>query len=570
MGVAMMATCISASAQTIASDYKGTSYNNPISANVFCADPTALEYNGRLYVYGTNDHQQFIKNDKKDGNGYGDIKSIVVFSTDDMVNWTFHGTIDVDKVCSSSWRIAASWAPSVAWRHQRLTHKDEFFLYFANSGGSVGVLKAYSPVGPWTSPLDGPMITGSTPGVSPCTWCFDPGVVIDENGKGWITFGGGDPNSKGTVLQPNNAGFAKLKGSMIELDGSAVKIPAPYHLEASELNIIDGKFVYTYCSSWATRDADAWNTYKTQQGISLSAPAVCTMCYMVSDNPTNPNSWVYKGVCGPHPGMPSPNNHSHLQKFQGDYYYFYHWGPIMKKMKDAGVIDSSCDGYRSICVNKATVDEETQKITPISQNLGGVTAIKNLNPYEQQQAETMASCGGVDYEDFANIKNNTNINTLGNDASENMQVRMKAGSWINQRSVDFGTTGAAKFTLRAKGTGTMQIRLGSRTAQAAATIEFSSTEMEERTVELDASKFVGVKNLYFVVTAADNVYVDAWQFTEADPSGIQEVESSKKVMRQSYDLSGRSLSDANKRRGVIIEQYTDESGVKHSSKRLSR
>ena len=25
-------------------------YNNPISSEVFCADPTAVEYNGRLYV----------------------------------------------------------------------------------------------------------------------------------------------------------------------------------------------------------------------------------------------------------------------------------------------------------------------------------------------------------------------------------------------------------------------------------------------------------------------------------------------------------------------------------------
>ena len=94
---AIMATCIQTNAQTIAHDYKSGAYSNPISACVFCADPTALEYNGRLYVYGSNDHQQFIANGKKGDNSYGDIKSIVVFSTDDMVNWTFHGTIDTKK-----------------------------------------------------------------------------------------------------------------------------------------------------------------------------------------------------------------------------------------------------------------------------------------------------------------------------------------------------------------------------------------------------------------------------------------------------------------------------------------
>ncbi len=39
-------------------DYlKHTEYANPISPEIFCADPTAVEYNGRLYIFGTNDQQ---------------------------------------------------------------------------------------------------------------------------------------------------------------------------------------------------------------------------------------------------------------------------------------------------------------------------------------------------------------------------------------------------------------------------------------------------------------------------------------------------------------------------------
>ena len=109
--------CLQITAQDLATGYKDAGYGNPISPCVFCADPTALVYDGRLYVYGTNDHQQFIANGKKGENNYGAIKSLVIFSTDDMVNWTFHGTIDVAKLCSSwGWRFAASWAPSVTWR----------------------------------------------------------------------------------------------------------------------------------------------------------------------------------------------------------------------------------------------------------------------------------------------------------------------------------------------------------------------------------------------------------------------------------------------------------------------
>jgi len=580
LSVAVMANCISTNAQTLAPDYKGNGYNNPISANVFCADPTALEYNGRLYVYGSNDHQEFIANGKHGTNDYSDIKSVVVFSTDDMVNWTFHGTIDTKKVCSgwvpSGWPIkgyGVSWAPSVTWRTHKRSKKDEFFLYFCNNVHGIGVLKAASPLGPWESPLDELMIHSETPGAKPSSAIFDPGVTIDDNGVGWLAIGGLDPVTEegGTGFDPKNARVYKLNYGLITLDGLPARIPAPYHFEANELNVIGGKYVYTYCTNWSDRSqtVSEWNAYKAAKGITGSAPSPCQMCYMVSDDPMNPDSWVYKGVYGPHPQNGTNNNHSHLQKFQGNYYYIFHNAAIQEKKKTAGLLTKDDAVYRSICVSKATVNEETATIGQVSTSLTGVSAIKNLNPYEWQQAETMASCGGVEYEDFTNITNNTKVSTLGNDASENMQVQMKAGSWINQRSVDFGTTGGAKFTLRAKGIGTMQIRLGSRTAQAAATIEFSSTEMEEHTVELDASKFVGVKNVYFVVTAADNVYVDAWQFIEADPSGIEEIVNSKKVKQQRYDLLGRQLSDANNHRGIVIEQYTDENGVKHCRKVLS-
>ena len=553
-----MANCISTNAQTkLADDYKGTR-NNPISANIFCADPTALEYNGRLYVYGSNDHQEFVANGKKGDNTYGSIKSIVVFSTDDMVNWTFHGTIDTKKLCSgwnpSAWYrgYGVSWAPSVTWRHNETTDKDEFFLYFCNSSHGVGVLTAESPVGPWKSPLKQLLIHYDTPGANAIgtNANFDPGVVIDENGVGWLSFGGLGPSE----IMPNAARIVKLKPSMTEVDGAAVKIPAPYHFEANELNVMDGKFVYTYCSNWANRSDADWNTYKSQHGINIPKPETCTMCYMVTDNPTDPNSWKYKGVYGKHPGFPSPNNHSHLHKFQGKYYYIYHWGPLMQKMKDGGAIDSSCDGFRSICVDEVAVDETTQTVSKASLTAKGVSGIKYLNPYDLQQAETMGNCGGVNYEDFTNIQKNTSISALGNDASRNLQVKMKAGAWINQKRVDFGATGADKFTLRAKGTGTLEIRLGAKSLKTVATVNFASTDMKEQTIEVDPTQFKGTKSVYFVVTAADNFYVDAWQFTEVGSTGIQNIRhQTSDVRHQTYDLSGRRLSGAQQHHGIIIK-----------------
>ena len=567
-----MAMSLQMNAQTMAPDYKGSSNNNPISANIFCADPTALEYNGRLYVYGSNDHQQFIANGKKGENSYGDIKSIVVFSTDDMVNWTFHGTIDTKRLCSSwktsPWYVGygVSWAPSVTWR-TTADGTDEFFLYFCNSSHGVGVLTANSPVGPWKSPNKQLMIHYDTPGANAAgtNANFDPGVTIDDNGVGWISFGGLGPSE----IMPEAARIIKLKPSMTEVDGAAVKIHAPYHFEANELNVIGGKYVYTYCSNWANRSDAEWNDYKAQHGITVSKPNTCTMCYMVSDDPMNPDSWVYKGVYGPHPGMGTNNNHSHLQKFQGKYYHLYHGAPLMESWRAAGVIAQDCGIFRSLCVNEAKVNEETATISQVTPNLEGCTQLKNLNPYQWQQAETMASCGGVDYEDITNIKRNTKINSLGNDASENMQVKMKANAWINVRKIDFGTNGAEKFTLRAKGTGTMEIRTGTSPKTKIATVEFASAEMAEQTVDIPADKLKGVKNnLYLVVTAATDFYADAWQFTEKGVSGISEVTDGQTGNVERYDLSGRRLSDGNQHRGIVVEQYRDANGNKHSRKHI--
>ena len=541
-----MCVSMGVEAQTISRTYKTVSNGNPISPCVFCADPTALEYDGRLYVYGSNDSQQFVVNNKQGNNGYGAIKSLVVFSTDDMVNWTFHGTIDVGKLCSSwGWRFAASWAPSVTWR-VGANGKDEFFLYFANSGGSVGVLTANSPIGPWKSPLSKPLIDGDTPGVAPCNWIFDPGVVIDDNGTGWVAFGGGDPNSQGTKLMPGNSRIAKLKSSMIALDGKAVNLPAPYLFEASELNMMNGRYVYTYNTSWS--DRNDWNSY-AKRG-SYPSPSSCSMCYMVTDDPLNPNAWEYKGEYVPNPGnfgFGWGNNHTHLQKFQGNYYLFYHSMVLEQNM------NTGASGFRSIGVEKVTVNESKQQINKVTMTNQGPAAIKKMDPYSLQQAETMSTSGGINYEDFSNIVKVTTLNSLGNDASKNLQVKMNKGAWTMVRNVDFGSEGANSFTLRTKGTGKLEIRLDNPNAKAAATVEFSSSVFLNHTVSVDPTLFKGVKKIFFMFMESTNVYFDSWQFSLEQPSGIQPFESAEKMPSAVYDLSGRKhLSNQGLKSGVYI------------------
>ncbi|MCQ2470294.1 MAG: family 43 glycosylhydrolase, partial [Ruminococcus sp.] len=180
-------------------NYKDTRFNNPISPDFFCADPTAVEYNGRLYVYGTNDHQQFEAAGPDVDNTYEKIKSLLVFSTEDMVNWTYHGEINVGKI--APW-ISASWAPSIVSREEA-DGRTHFYLYFSNSGIGTGVITSTDPVTGWTDPLGHCLVTSNTPGLGDCPNPFDPGAVIDDNGVGWLSFGAGTA-SNGTDYMPGS------------------------------------------------------------------------------------------------------------------------------------------------------------------------------------------------------------------------------------------------------------------------------------------------------------------------------------------------------------------------------
>lgn len=302
-----------------------------LSQKIYCADPTAVEYQGRLYVYGTNDHQQYLEG-KTGSNTYESIKSLVIFSTDDTVNWTYHGTINVGAI--APW-VYASWAPSVTARTEADGHT-HFYLYFSNSGDGVGVLTAEHPLGPWRDPLGRPLIHSKMPGLEGVPNPFDPGVCIDQNGVGWLTFGGGVAPD-GSEAMPHTARIVKLGEDMVSLASDFAEIPAPYFFEASELNIIGDTFLYTYNTNWAER---------TDWQLPCKPPTRCSMCLMTSKTPLDPASWEYRGDYFPNPGdigYADSNNHTHLQAFKGQYYLFFHTLELERIRGGQG-------GYRSLMV----------------------------------------------------------------------------------------------------------------------------------------------------------------------------------------------------------------------------
>ena len=452
---------------------KTTAEGNPLLSNIFCADPTAVEYEGRLYIYGTNDHQQYEAVGAEGSNTYEHIKSIVMISTDDMVNFTYHGTINVGEICP--WALA-SWAPSITSRVEDdgLTH---FYLYFSNSGWGTGVITATSPTGPWSDPLGTSLIDGNTPGLDGCQSPFDPGVCIDENGTGWLSFGGGTDGAR----------IVKLGSDMLNLDSEIKKIPSPFHFEASELNYINGTYVYTYNNDWSGH-------YENWDKESVFAPPQCSMSYLTTKTPLDPDSWVYQDYYFRNPGeqgLEYSNNHTHLQKYQGKYYLFYHALFPQKSLGTTG-------GFRSLCVNEAQVDEENVKISPVTGTREGVSQIKPLDPFSPVQAENIAACAGTAYSATEEpgdmtVSNGTNDGT---------------GAWLAVRGADFAD-GATRFAARVKGTGRIDVYIDGIDGNIATSLEFSGDDWQT-VYSSEFAALTGQHDVYFVIS--DGFEFDSWQF----------------------------------------------------------
>lgn len=447
--------------------YKKAAENNPIVTQRYGADPGVMVYGDTVYVYCTNDSFEY-----KDGevveNTYGKIQTINCFSTKDMVNWTDHGAMPVaGQEGAAKWAVC-SWAPCAA--HKTIDGKEKFFLYFANNGSGVGVLVSDSPTGPWEDPVGGPLVTQGTENCAGVVWCFDPAVLVDDDGTGYLYFGGGI--SPGEEASPKTVRVVKLGDDMVSLAGTPQVIDAPYLFEDSCITKIDGKYYYSYCSNWSTG------------GTEYGAAAIE---YMVGDSPMGPftyageffkNPGVYFGVWG--------NNHHTLFEFQGKYYLAYH----ARALETAQLKKSL--GYRSTQIDEVTVNGGV--IQELKPTMAGVPQLSYVNPYETVQAETMAIQAGILVTGVGN--------TIVTDISD--------GDWTGVKGVDFGE-GASAVTLSVKagGSGRIEIHADSPAGRLLGTAEVSDTEGAFREITAPLEQASDVLDIYFVFRGT--MEFDYWQ-----------------------------------------------------------
>jgi arabinoxylan arabinofuranohydrolase len=495
---------------------------NPLMGYQYGADPWAMVYNGRVYEYMTSDGAQYdasgnvVQAYEKDAsgnikdNGYGQIKTLTILSSADLMNWTNEGQVKVAGSFGAAKWASNSWAPAAT--HRTIDGKEKFFLYFANSGGGIGVLTSDSPVGPWVDPIGKALVTGSTPGAAGVVWLFDPAVLVDDDGSAYLYFGGGVPT--GQTDHPQTTRVIKLGADMISTVGAAATIDAPAAFEDSGINKINGRYYYSYCTNFSHSAVIDGNPIGNGN-----------IAYMVSDNPMGP--FTYQGQILNNPGAffgAGGNNHHAMFEFNGQMYITYHAQTVQSALVAGGSLNTA-HGYRSTHIDKVTINADGS-IAPITGTYQGVAQQGVLDPHGRIEAETIAWDSGIQdaYVDSSGVR----VAPVAADSTgEQKLTNINNGEWTSLAKVDFGdpASGGGAIGLAAnvlpKAGGQVEIRIDSPDTSSDAnlvgtlTVPASLDGTWSTLSTTFATPVTGVHNVFFVFrsTATNELFdVDNWQF----------------------------------------------------------
>ena len=259
--------------------------SNPIFRDVFTADPAALVYNDRLYVYVGHDNA-------KEGQFFT-MPGWRLYSSDDAKTWTSHGYIMRPE-------NFAYGRTDVAWASQMVEKDGKFYFYVTlrlrdSQAHAIAVAVGHRPEGPFRDARGTPLITDDMTTDSRRTNAdIDPTVYVDADGTPWMAWGNGD------------CYLARLKRNMIELDGPIQKLDL--------VNYAEGP--------WLFRRGDLYyNVYAGEfNGISPEHIGYSTA-------PAMRGPWTYRGlVTGP--AKVGFTIHPAVIEFKGQWYFFYHDGSV--------------------------------------------------------------------------------------------------------------------------------------------------------------------------------------------------------------------------------------------------
>lgn len=507
-----------------------------INTMVFCADPTALEVDGRVYMYATMDQRSYtnefneqgmamnMSNDPANGmviaNRY-QTRKLCIYSSTDLVNWTDEGVIDMNKVFSDKGVPASvwawnSWAPTAVALDSNGDGKEEYYIFFTN-GGNVGYVKGETPTGPWKDELGGLLIDKAKipngMGES-IIWNFDPSVLLDDDGQAYIYWGGGNKPDPESAKHPKTCRACRMRilPDKVEMDWDTLCELDPYYMfEDNEINKFQGKYIYSYCANWCVPKDNKY--IKDGAAVSIIAYSSDDPLHVTSD-PENPKDGDprYLGVILRNPGEELfdewYNNHHHMMEFQGKYYMLYHTTALDQFLyKDFYATQNRKSlSYRNMHIDEIQIDVagENPKIT-VQPTYAGPAQVVLFDPYQTINATTQSYQGGL-------------TRTVLEDGTAVLDG-IDTGDWTRITGVDFGGKGAVKFEVKAASVteeGSIEVYLDAAlTGTKIADVKLVNTGADTyQVLSAELSGVTGVHDVYFVFRG-EGYRVASWKFIEA-------------------------------------------------------
>ena len=490
---------------------------NPFVQTWFTSDPAPMVHDGKMYVYTGHD---------EDGADFFWMQEWRIYSTEDMVNWTDHGS----PLALESF----SWADDRAWASQCIERDGHFFWYICahskiSKGMAIGVAVSDSPTGPFRDALGKPLFENGS-------WDhIDPTVFIDDDGQAWLMWG--NPRVY----------YLKLNRDMISYEGEVGMLPmteeafgSPAMNEREKGKNYKDSYVE---GPWLTKRNGTYQLLYAAGGVPEH------ISYSTAPSPTGP--WKYAGQVMPLSETGSFTNHCGVADYKGHSYFFYHTG----KLPGGG-------GFgRSVAVEefKYNPDGSIPTILPTDK---GVDPVATFNPYRRVEAETMAFSKGVKTEQ--NAESGVFVSDIHN------------GDYIKLQAVDFGNRIPRTFTARVASAlrgGAIELHIDSVAGKRLVKLDVPGTGGWEQwtTLTADLTAYAtGVHDLYLVFTGRKGPKLfnfDWWEMRgmeqcnmplfqtkyTADPSPL--LVGDTLFLYTSHDASPEDIPDLNEKNSAGFFMY---------------
>ncbi len=441
------------------------SAQNPIISTVFTPDPAPFVHGDKVYLF--TDHDEDGRN--RDFN----MKDWMLFSTEDMVNWTYLGT----QVSTATFKWARQ--GQRAWACQGVERNGKWYWYVccnkATGGDALAVAVADDPQGPWTDAIGGPLAEGFG--------FIDPTVFVDDDGRAYLFWG-----NKGLWYGELNDDMVSFKNGWQEVPG--YHDPKCFGELQSKMNWAKGQ------NEMMTQYEEGPWVMKRNGTYYISYPAGGVPEHMAySTAPTINGPWTYRGRI-----MDEAQNsftiHGGNITFKGRDFMFYHNGGL-----------PGGGGYnRSACVEEFKWNEDGTFPFMSFTKEGVVTPVKNLDPYKRVEAETQAESRGLKVDRRA--------------GRDHFVTDIDDGDWIRVRSVDFKDCGQKAVVVvvgEQKGKGTIEFYTDNMEGEPFCKVPVNTDNAGFRTAAftyLIDTKVTGVHDVYlkFNCETEKPFTLDWWQF----------------------------------------------------------